>query len=404
MKLLKSLAPLLFAVAATMPGLFIRFFHIELSPPLVVLFSGTAILCASFILLWASDLAQADISQTLALAVVALVVVLPEYAVDMYFTWQAGKFPDAGYAQYSIANMTGANRLLIGVAWPTIAALWWIRARKAVELSAERRIDILFLGIATAYALVIAVKGTLTWYDGLILMSIYAVYMGIISRRPCVRCELEGPVESLGRLPRFQRRSVTLLLFLFSAGVMASEAGIFSEGMVATGKAIGVNEFLLIQWIAPIASEAPEFIVAIMLTLRGQAGTALGSLLSAKLNQWTLLVGMIPGVYSISAGTLSRPIPMGSLQMHEILLTAAQSLLAVILLMRMRLSIQYALILFGLFVVQFFGPALGDVLPDARWIPDGNRLHLTLSFVYLGLATVLFLVGQSKLKRLYVSE
>jgi cation:H+ antiporter len=39
----------------------------------------------------------------------------------------------------------------------------------------------------------------------------------------------------------------------------------------------GVNEFLLVQWLAPIASEAPEFIVAIMFALRGMAGLPWGA-------------------------------------------------------------------------------------------------------------------------------
>lgn len=98
------------------------------------------------------------------------------------------------------------------------------------------------------------------------------------------------------------------------------------------GKAWGVNEFLLVQWRAPLASEAPEFVVAITFALRRRAGLALGSLLSARLNQGTLLVGMIPGVYAVSAGPLPPPLPMSGFQMQEILLTAAQSLLAVVLL------------------------------------------------------------------------
>jgi cation:H+ antiporter len=169
---------------------------------------------------------------------------------------------------------------------------------------------------------------------------------------------------------------------------------------VNTGKALGINEFLLVQWLAPLASEAPEFTVAIMLTLRGQAGSALGSLLSAKLNQWTLLVGMIPGVYSLSARTLSHPIPMGSLQMHEILLTAAQSLFAVMLLMKMRLTMMGSLVLFGLFAVQFLCPALGSFLPDTVWKPGGDQVHVTLSYVYLGLAAVVMLVNQYRAKQL----
>ncbi len=96
--------------------------------------AGAAIIGASFLLLWACDAMQAEISQALSLAAVALIAVLPEYSVDMYFTWQAGQHPASDYAHYAIANMTGANRLLIGVAWGLIVALFWYRFRRSVEL------------------------------------------------------------------------------------------------------------------------------------------------------------------------------------------------------------------------------------------------------------------------------
>src|SRR6267142_2134741 len=74
--------------------------------------SGVGIFGAAVLLSWAAEAAQVDIPQSLALAFLALIAVLPEYAVDMYFAWQAGKDPT--YTQYATANMTGANRLLIG--------------------------------------------------------------------------------------------------------------------------------------------------------------------------------------------------------------------------------------------------------------------------------------------------
>ena len=69
-----------------------------------------------------------DISQSLALAFLALISILPEYAVDMYFAWQAGKNPE--YMGYATANMTGANRLLIGLGWSAVVLLYWARSRK----------------------------------------------------------------------------------------------------------------------------------------------------------------------------------------------------------------------------------------------------------------------------------
>ncbi len=65
---------------------------------------------------WAAEVAQHDIPQALALTILALIAVLPEYAVDMYFAFQAGRNPGSNYGELALANMTGANRLLIGFA------------------------------------------------------------------------------------------------------------------------------------------------------------------------------------------------------------------------------------------------------------------------------------------------
>jgi len=387
---MRKALPLILAALITLPGLWLRLSGVHLPPPPAALISGLAILGASFLLLWACDVAQMDIPQTLALAVVALIAVLPEYAVDMYFTWQAGQNPESDYAHYAIANMTGANRLLIGVAWSSLAAIHWFKTRRRIALDVEQRTEVLFLGMATAYAFFIPIKGSLAWYDGIVFLAIYAWYIRLASQRPCQDCELEGPAELIGALPRFRRRAATVGLFLFAAGVILASAELFSENLVASGKVYGINEFLLVQWLAPIASEAPEFIVAIMFVLRGQAATAMGSLLSSKLNQWTLLVGMIPGVYGLSSGTFEHPLPLGPYQLHEIFLTAAQSLLAVALLASLTLGPGAALLLFLMFTGQLVSPyvAEGLNLPALPWGNGTDGLHQLFSAGYV----VLFLV------------
>lgn len=398
---LKKLPPFILVLAACVPGLLLRLFHVELTPPLMAAVTGGSILGASFLLTWACDVAQEDIPQTLALAVVALIAVLPEYAVDMYFTWQAGQHPESSYAQYAIANMTGANRLIIGVAWVTIVGLFWLRTRRHVELEEERRTELLFLGLATLYAFAIPIKGSLAWYDGMVFVALYAWYIFLASRRPCAECDIEGPAELIAHLPAGKRRLATLGLFAFAATVILACAEPFSENLVASGKILGVNEFLLVQWLAPIASEAPEFIVSILFVLRGHPGIALGSLLSAKLNQWTLLVGMIPGVYGVSSGSFAQPIPMNSFQMHEILLTAAQSLLAVVLLVGMKLSMRGALVLFALFIGQFLAPVWSDFLAMAGMNLDPDSIHMGFSMAYIGLALALMAMRLTQVRDLW---
>ena len=88
-----------------------------------------------------------------------------------------------------------------------------------------------------------------------------------------------------------------------------------------TGAAFGIDEFLLVQWLAPLASEAPEFVVALLFVWRGNASAGMRTLISSKVNQWTLLIATLPLVFSLGAG--ARPgCSLDPRQQHELWLTA----------------------------------------------------------------------------------
>ena len=88
--------PLVLALVACLPGAYLgvaELFHLshpELAPPMLALIYGLAIVGAAFLLSWAAEVAQLDISAGLAIAVLAFIAVLPEYAVDMVFAWKGG--------------------------------------------------------------------------------------------------------------------------------------------------------------------------------------------------------------------------------------------------------------------------------------------------------------------------
>jgi cation:H+ antiporter len=322
-------------------------------PHLMALSSGIAIFGAAFMLSWAAELAQKDIPQALAIALLALIAVLPEYAVDMYFAWQAGKDPQ--YTSFAMANMTGANRLLIGVGWAAVVVTYWLKTRKrAIRLEGEHKIEIFYLGLATIYSFIIPLKGRLDLTDAAVFITIFAFYMRAASKATHVEPELEGPAAIVERLcGDGMRRGVTLLFFLFSGYTIFIAAEPFAEGLLATGRTFGIEEFILVQWLAPLASESPEFIVAILFALRAQPGTSMGALLSSKVNQWTLLIGMLPVVFAVSAGRMG-PMELDQRQVEEMFLTAAQSLFAVAILANLSFSIGEALIIFVLFSTQLF--------------------------------------------------
>src|SRR3954469_25732691 len=165
----------LIAFAVMLPGVVIALGGLPVTDPVKALIYGIAIVGAAFLLSWAAEVVQLDFSQGLALALLALIAILPEYVVDATFAWLAAA--DPAYAGYAIANMTGANRLLIGIAWPLVVLLAFLRfRRRAVELDDGHGLEVVVLLAATLYAFVLPFKGDVTLLDMVALVALFAFY------------------------------------------------------------------------------------------------------------------------------------------------------------------------------------------------------------------------------------
>src|SRR6476620_5122189 len=142
-----QLLALVLAIGLTLPGIVSRVVGIHPTPWIAATLYGLAVVGSAFVLAWGAEALQLDVSQGLALAVLALIAVLPEYVVDFTFASKAGTDPDK-YAPLARANMTGSNRLLIGVGWTAVVliAAWRIRRTARAEgyegeLDTEVRLD-----------------------------------------------------------------------------------------------------------------------------------------------------------------------------------------------------------------------------------------------------------------------
>ncbi|MGZ6967262.1 MAG: sodium:proton exchanger [Acidimicrobiia bacterium] len=389
--------------ALTVPGLVVRISGIGAPSWVEAIVYGLAVVGAAFLLAWAAEVLQLDVSAGLALAVLALIAVLPEYAVDFVFASKAGTNPDK-YAPLALANMTGGNRLLIGIGWSLVVLLAAWRMRKIarergyegpiddeVQLDRSHSVEIAFLMLATIYSLTLPLKRELMLFDSVVLIGLFVGYLVRIARAPAETPHLVGPAEMIGKLPQTKRRVVVVLLLVFAAGVILASAEGFAEALVNTGKQFGIDEFLLVQWLAPLASEAPELLIAGLFAWRLNTNAALGALLSSKVNQWTLLVGSLPIVFAISSQSL-HGLPLDALQREELFLTAAQSAFAVAVLANRSLSVKEAYMLLGLFLSQF---VLGAALPDG--VRELERI--AVGVVYLVLAAVIIFRNWSAFPR-----
>lgn len=358
------------AFAITVPGIVLRLGADHADPVFGSILFGLAIVGAAFIISWAAEIIQLDVGGGLALALLALIAVLPEYAVDFVLTADAGReFAETGaadqYGPLALANMTGANQLLIGFGWPLVILLGTWRVRRtgappmeaematpnAVNLSRSQSVDIAYLAIASIYGMTLFLKETLSPLDAVILVSIYVAYMIRLSGATPGDPHLVGPSAYIGAMPKTRRRVINYAMFAFAAAVIIMVAHEFAVSLQELGETIGISDFLLIKWLAPLASEAPELLVATLFAWRLAARTGIGALISSKVNQWTLLVGTLPIVFMIFAGQV-HGLPLDEVQRDELWVTATQSVFAVAIIASRTITTKEAWAMLALFGVQ----------------------------------------------------
>jgi cation:H+ antiporter len=371
-------ARLALMAACTLPGILARVGGAHVPPPLGMALFGGAVMAAAFMLGSAAEAAEIDAPPGIAVAGVALVAVLPEYVIEIYFAF-------TGHVEFVTASLTGSTRLLLSVAVGMPALVLLLRGARGrtrlptVELAPDKRVDLAIIAAASLYAPVIVLRGHLAWPDAIVLIGLYAVYLHRVSTGEPEPPHLVGIAAELGELSRRQRRRWVLGIMAFSAVAVLITAEPFAQSTLMTGQTVGLSPYLLVQWLVPLATETPELVVAYLLVRHDRPGQAVAVLLSSAVSQWTLALGTLPVAYVVGAGQGS--LALLHRESIEMLLTTGQGLLAVAALVTLRIQQRDAVLMVGLFVVQVVLPstlvraALGVVylvlaigmLRDERW-------------------------------------
>jgi cation:H+ antiporter len=336
---------------------------------LSALWTFPSILASAFLVAWGAEAAQFLMSQGLALAILAWLQTLPEFAVEAVIAWDAGRDPVR--AHLAIANLTGAIRLLLGLGWPMIYFVFVIAGRRrahqrlpVIKLEKEHAVEVVGLLPPLLYFIVILVKGSIGWIDALVLLALYGVYLWVLMRNPPKQEETLDDAPRVSqwayRQPGWRRPAAITGLFLVGGLLLYVTAHPFLESMLAVAGIFGISQFFLVQWVAPFLSEFPEFVSTFNWARRvRQAPMALMNIVSSNINQWTVLAAMIPLVYGYSHlrhhGTWSD-FPFDPAQRIEIVLTLLQTALGILVLANMEFDWLDASSLLVLWLAQFLVP------------------------------------------------
>jgi cation:H+ antiporter len=340
---------------------------------LSALWTFPSILLSAFLVAWGAEAAQFLMSQGLALAILAWLQTLPEFAVEAVIAWEAGADPER--AHLAIANLTGAIRLLLGLGWPAIYFVFVAAGRRraaqrwpVIRLEHEHAVEVVGLVPPLLYFLVILWKQWIGWIDAVVLIALYAIYLWVLMRNPPKQEEELSDAPAVSRWAYRQRgwrqKAAIGGLFALGGALLYLTAHPFLESMLAVAGLLGIGQFFLVQWVAPFLSEFPEFVSTINWARRvTRAPMALMNIVSSNINQWTILAAMIPLVYGFSHlhhfGTWSD-FHFDAPQQVEILLTLLQTLLGVLLLANMEFDWLDASALLVLWLIQFIVPHLRE--------------------------------------------
>ncbi len=320
--------------------------------PVAALGMGLGVLGAAFMLAWAADAGEAVFSGGLVLAAVALVGVLPEFIIEIHFAY-------IQRAELVTANLTGATRLLLtgAVALPLLLAL---RGRDEVgggdpiRLATPRRLELGVLLVSSVFAVQIVVRGSLTVVDGVVLLALYVLYARRVQGTSYEEPAVVGVAAGLLSLPpRYQRPAIAALL-LGAAAVVVLIANPFTHAFLATGTSLGMDPYLLIQSVVPVATEAPEVVVVAVLVANRRPAQGLALLLAASVSQWTLGMGLLPLAYLAGGGGMA--LPLGAREQVELGFTTALTLFVVAALATLRPARVDAVLIVVVFVLQLVYP------------------------------------------------
>ncbi len=343
------------------------------------------VVVSALIISWAAEAAEFSISQGLAVALVALLQVVPEFMVEAVIAWRKD-------INLMMANFTGSNRLLMGVGWPLIfitADLYsrWKNGKKidAIRLRPENIVEVLALFVSSLYFIVILLKRDLQVYDGIFLGALFIFYMYILRVLPEEEEEKKEDLLAMSRslvsIRNGKKRGLVIfILFLVGGLAMWAVADPFLNSMKEVSVAFGISTFVFVQWVAPFLSEFPEKVTAFYWarTIR-LAPMALLNMISSKVNQWTLLVSMIPIVYSVSMGRVST-IPLDVHHREEILLSMMMTFYGCATLAKLKFTRANAIVLFLLWLAQFLYPVNFTFMPPLPIVGDNSRIIVSIVF------------------------
>ena len=249
----------------------------------------------------------------------------------------------------------------------------------------NNKLELLVLGIGAISMIIASIIKFQPIFISFILIIIYLIYLFITSKKESTEFEFVGISEYLANLPKLTRITTNILLIIFSAVTIFIVSHPFVESLIHIGGKFGIDEYYLIQWLAPLASESPEIIIASLFAMKGRSLESISIILSSQANQMSLLIGSMGAHLSFATSSLIS-FPLNDTQGVEFLLTSAFALLQISMILWGKFKLQMPVLLLIIFFVQL-------IITDTS-----IRAYLSIAIYMFALIYLILFITKNKIQ------
>ncbi len=338
-------------------GMVTTLFESSFPDMLLPLIYGLAIFGAALLISWGAEASEKDISGAFVIALIALIAVLPEYSIESILAYTAGtsyknnNFVYTDRVGYVSANVTGANRLLSGLGWPFIMLINLYKKDDQIDILNNNKLELLIIGVGLSCMVLTSILNFQPLLISALLICVYLFYLYISSKKESEEAEFVGISEYITNFRKPTRISINVSLITFSAISIFIVSHPFVESLIHVGEKFGIDEYYLIQWLAPLASESPEILIAGLFAFRNKSIESIAIILSSQANQMSLLIGSMGWIFAFATNKFVS-FPVNDTQSIEFLLTAAFALIQIAIIYKSKFNKTIIISLMLLFFSQ----------------------------------------------------
>ena len=199
-----------------------------------------------------------------------------------------------GSTDLSIGNVVGSNianiLLILGVS-ALVCKLPVRRASLVLDIPVLLIASVLLIGLGIW-------GGALEWWDGLIFLAVFAVYMVILMRGarkdPPIPEEEKIPKSRLGiwYAHKKERTWFLVVLTVLGLGMVVGGGTLLVEGAKYVARAAGMSERVIGLTVVAVGTSLPELVTSVVAASKKQTDIAVGNIIGSNIFNILLIAGV----------------------------------------------------------------------------------------------------------------